>query len=50
MLDQLPHNFPSVSSIIYTLDMVGVAACTVAATMLAKRLNFDMFGAFMIRF
>lgn len=50
MLDQLPHNFPSVSSIIYTLDMVGVAACTVAATMLAKRLNFDMFGAFMISF
>ena len=30
--------------------MVGVAACTVAATMLAKRLNFDMFGAFMISF
>ena len=34
------------SSIIYVLDMVGVAACTAAATMLAKRLQFDIFGAF----
>ena len=34
------------SSIIYALDMVGVAACTAAATMLAKRLQFDIFGAF----
>ena len=38
------------SSIIYVLDMVGVAACTAAATMLAKRLQFDIFGAFFVSF
>ena len=38
------------SSIIYALDMVGVAACTAAATMLAKRLQFDIFGAFCVSF
>lgn len=38
------------SSIIYALDMVGVAACTAAATMLAKRLQFDIFGAFFVSF
>ncbi|XXQ68387.1 trimeric intracellular cation channel family protein [Neisseriaceae bacterium B1] len=41
---------PEVSSIIYTLDFIGVIACTVAATVLAKRLKFDLFGALLISF
>ena len=46
MLDQLP----SVQAIIYTLDFVGVVACTIAATLLAQQLKFDFFGAVMISF
>lgn len=42
------YTVPNVNVIVYTLDMVGVMACTVAATVLAKRLDFDVFGAFMI--
>lgn len=41
---------PEASSIIYTLDFIGVIACTVAATVLAKRLKFDLFGALLISF
>lgn len=41
---------PTASSIIYTLDMIGVFACTMAATVLAKRLNFDLFGAILVSF
>ena len=46
MLDQLP----SLQIIIYTLDFVGVVACTIAATLLAQQLKFDFFGAVMISF
>lgn len=48
MMD-LSQTIPT-SSIIYALDMVGVAACTIAATVLAKRLQFDIFGAFFVSF
>lgn len=48
MID-LSQTLPT-SSIIYALDMVGVAACTTAATVLAKRLKFDIFGAFFVSF
>lgn len=41
---------PPVNTIVYALDMVGVGACTVAATLLAKRLQFDIFGALMVSF
>lgn len=41
---------PTASSIIYTLDMIGIFACTMAATVLAKRLNFDLFGAILVSF
>ncbi|MDO4433541.1 MAG: trimeric intracellular cation channel family protein [Alysiella sp.] len=41
---------PTADSIVYTLDMVGIIACTVAASVLAKRLQFDAFGALMISF
>lgn len=40
----------SSNTIVYTLDMVGVAACTIAATILAKRLQFDVLGAFFVSF
>lgn len=48
----LQHNIvlPSESLIVYTLDMVGIFACAVAATVLAKRLNFDIFGALLVSF
>ncbi|MDK4688803.1 trimeric intracellular cation channel family protein [Kingella negevensis] len=39
---------PQINTIIYALDMVGVSACTIAATVLAKRLSFDLTGAFII--
>lgn len=42
--------FPSEALIIYTLDMVGVFACSAAATVLAKRLNLDLFGALLLSF
>lgn len=42
------YAMPNVDAIVYVLDMVGVVACTVAATVLAKRLDFDIFGAFLI--
>lgn len=51
MTDAINPNFiPTASSIIYTLDMIGVFACTMAATVLAKRLNFDLFGAILVSF
>lgn len=43
-------NLPTASSIIYVLDMIGVFACTVAATVLAKRCHMDMFGAWIVSF
>lgn len=44
------NTLPAVSSIIYTLDFIGIIACTVAATILAKRLKFDLLGALLISF
>lgn len=44
------EHLPNTDSIIYLLDFVGVIACTAAATLLAKRLQFDLFGAIMISF
>lgn len=41
---------PSETLIIYVLDMVGVFACAVAATVLAKRLALDIFGALLVSF
>lgn len=49
MLEEIPTTLPA-NTIIYALDMVGVTACCVAATVLAKRLNFDLFGAIMVSF
>lgn len=46
----LNQALPEAGSIIYTLDFIGVIACTVAATVLAKRLQFDLFGALLISF
>lgn len=43
-------DLPSQSLIIYILDMIGVFSCTVAATMLAKRLKFDISGALVVSF
>ncbi|WP_274572593.1 trimeric intracellular cation channel family protein [Neisseria leonii] len=39
---------PPENLIIYTLDMVGIFACSAAATVLAKRLNLDIFGALLV--
>lgn len=50
MFTHLQHVIPTAGSIIYTLDFVGIIACTVAATVLAKRLEFDLFGALLISF
>lgn len=44
------EHLPNTDSIIYLLDFVGVIACTAAATLLAKRLQFDLFGAIMVSF
>lgn len=41
---------PTAAHIIYALDLIGIFACTVAATVLAKRLHFDLFGAILISF
>ncbi len=41
---------PSETLIIYTLDLIGVFACTAAATVLAKRLHLDIFGALLVSF
>ncbi|MDO4696464.1 MAG: trimeric intracellular cation channel family protein [Neisseria sp.] len=41
---------PSETLIIYTLDLIGIFACAVAATVLAKRLNMDIFGALLLSF
>lgn len=49
MEDLLPI-LPEAAKIIYTLDMVGIFACTAAATVLAKRLRFDFFGALLVSF
>lgn len=37
-------------TIIYTLDMLGIFAGAVAASVLAKRLRFDAFGALLVSF
>lgn len=39
-----------IQKIIYLLDMIGTSACAAAASVLAKRLNFDMFGAIFVAF
>lgn len=39
-----------IHSLIYFLDLVGIAACTTAATVLAKQLKFDLFGCIFISF
>ena len=41
---------PQINTVIYVLDLVGVTACTAAATVLAKQLKFDFFGAVLISF
>lgn len=42
------NTLPQAETIVYALDMVGVGASTIAATVLAKRLNLDLSGAFVI--
>lgn len=37
-------------TIVYALDMTGIFACSVAASVLAKRLHFDAFGALLVSF
>ena len=39
---------PQINTVIYVLDLVGVTACTAAATVLAKQLKFDFFGAVLV--
>ena len=46
----ISESLPDIHKIIYALDMVGTSACTVAATVLAKRLNFDISGAIFVSF
>lgn len=41
---------PAASTVIYVLDIIGVIAATAAATVLAKRLDMDMFGAWTVSF
>jgi len=41
---------PEIKNIIYALDIIGVIACTIAATVLAKQLKLDFFGAVLISF
>ncbi|MDO4656910.1 trimeric intracellular cation channel family protein [Kingella sp. (in: b-proteobacteria)] len=41
---------PEIKAIIYALDIIGVIACTIAATVLAKQLKLDFFGAVLISF
>lgn len=38
----------STTALIYVLDLIGVASCAAAATLLAKRLNFDVLGAVLV--
>lgn len=47
---QLNHDALTANNIIYLLDLVGVFACSAAASLLAKRLQFDVLGAIMISF
>ena len=41
---------PQIQTLIYALDIIGIIACTCAATVLAKQLKFDFFGAVLISF
>ncbi|ULJ62200.1 trimeric intracellular cation channel family protein [Wielerella bovis] len=41
-------DLPQAQTIVYALDMVGVGASTIAASVLAKRLKLDITGAFII--
>lgn len=50
MTEMTELNLPTANSIIYVLDMIGIFACTVAGTVLAKRCNMDMFGAWIVSF
>lgn len=51
MIDQpLISDTFAADTIIYALDMLGIFACTVAASVLAKRLRFDLFGALFVSF
>lgn len=43
-------NLPTANSIIYVLDMIGIVACTVAGSVLAKRCSMDMVGALIVSF
>ena len=45
-----PLPLPEIKNIIYALDIIGVIACTIAATVLAKQLKLDFFGAVLISF
>ncbi|MBR6877118.1 MAG: TRIC cation channel family protein, partial [Neisseriaceae bacterium] len=47
---QLNHDALTANNIIYLLDLVGVFACSATASLLAKRLQFDVLGAIMISF
>lgn len=49
-MEHLIPMLPKSAEIVYIMDMIGVFACTVAATVLAKRLNFDCFGALLVSF
>lgn len=41
-------SLPDIHVIIYILDIIGTSACAVAATMLAKQLDFDLLGALFV--
>ena len=43
-----PLPLPEIKNIIYALDIVGVIACTIAATVLAKQLKLDFWGAVLV--
>ena len=45
-----PLPLPEIKNIIYALDIVGVIACTIAATVLAKQLKLDFWGAVLVSF
>ena len=45
-----PIPLPEIKNIIYALDIIGVIACTIAATVLAKQLKLDFWGAVLVSF
>ena len=45
-----PLPLPEIKNIIYALDIVGVIACTIAATVLAKQLKLDFWARCWFRF